>query len=219
MLDFSPEFTAHIEREVTTLCWLWRLTRRDGAVLGFTDHDGDLVHDNVIYHAASAFSPADIDTRLGFGIDNSEVQGLLSHDKIRSADVKAGLYDGCAVTIIRANWINPSEQVIYWRGNFGEITVTDDVLSAELLGESARLERSTGRVFSRQCSAVFGDANCGLDVRGFAPGTICPRTFAACRDQFSNAVNFQGFPYMIGEDASYAGPEDGTHKDGGSRYQ
>ncbi|MEQ9528912.1 MAG: DUF2163 domain-containing protein, partial [Parvibaculaceae bacterium] len=42
MKAVSPEFAAHVAGGVTTLAWCWKLVRRDGAVLGFTEHDRDL---------------------------------------------------------------------------------------------------------------------------------------------------------------------------------
>ncbi len=39
-----PEMlAAHLAREVTTVCHCWRLTRTDGWVAGFTDHDRPLI--------------------------------------------------------------------------------------------------------------------------------------------------------------------------------
>jgi len=217
MRDFSPEFAAHISGEATTLCWVWKLTRADGTVLGFTDHDNNLTVSGVVYQAASGLSPADIDSRLGFALDNSSAQGLLSSDVIMDADIRAGKFDGAVVEISRMNWMNTSESGTIWRGKLGDITMKDGLFEAELVGQAAVLERATGRVFSRSCDASFGDSRCGLNAGDFPSGTTCPHTYEACR-QFHNAENFRGFPYLIGEDAVYAGPRDGDKKDGSSRY-
>ena len=39
MSTYPAALTAHLSGNLTTLCHCWRLTRRDGAVTGFTDHD------------------------------------------------------------------------------------------------------------------------------------------------------------------------------------
>ena len=218
MRDFSTSFETHINREATTLCWAWKLTRTDGVMLGFTDHDVDLTIENILYQAASGFSPSDIDSRLGFALDNSSVQGLLSSDIITDADIRAGKYDSAAVAISRVNWTMPEENGLVWRGKLGDITFQDGHFEAELVGQSAVLERAIGRVFSRGCDASFGDEYCGLNANEFPHGTICPRTYAACESQFNNTINFRGFPYMIGEDAAYGVPRDDDKKDGSSRY-
>ncbi|PHS40235.1 MAG: hypothetical protein COA91_04465 [Robiginitomaculum sp.] len=217
MREFSPEFQAHIEGATTSLCWVWKLTRRDDMVLGFTDHDRDLVVDGVSYQAASGFSPSDIDARLGFALDNSAVQGLLSSDVITKADIRAGLYDSAQVEIRRVNWMQPSENGLIWSGKLGDIHMRDGQFEAELVGRAAVLERSTGRVFAKSCDASFADTRCGLDAGNFPGSTTCPRTYEACR-QFQNTTNFRGFPYLIGEDAAFSAPRATDTKDGSSRY-
>ena len=217
MRDHSPAFAAHIDGEATTLCWTWKLTRSDGAVFGFTDHDLDLSMNGVVYQAASGFSPSDIDSRLGFALDNSAAQGLLSSTVITDADIRAGKYDSAVVEISRVNWMNPDEYSLIWRGKIGDVTTKNNHFEAELVGQAAALERATGRVFARGCDASFGDDRCGLSIGNFPHGTTCPRTYEVCQT-FQNTINFRGFPYMIGEDAAYTTPRDGDKKDGSSRY-
>ena len=217
MREFSPEFQAHIEGETTTLCWAWKLTKHDGLVLGFTDHDRDLAVDGVNYQAASGFSPSDIDARLGFALDNSAVQGLLRSDVISKTDIRAGLYDSAQIEIRRVNWVDTSVFGLIWNGRLGGINIKDGQFEAELVGHANLLERSTGRVFSKSCDASFADARCGLDASNFPSGTTCPRTYKACK-QFQNTANFRGFPYLIGEDAVFRAPRATDIKDGTSRY-
>lgn len=218
MRSFSPDFQNHIEQDCTTLCWAWKLTRLDAVVFGFTDHDAVLEVDGVVYEAASGFTPSEIENRLGFSLDNSAVVGALSSESITAADIEAGLYDSAEIEVLRVNWKTPSEYGVIWGGTIGDITLKDGQIEAEIIGRSAVLDRATGRVFSRQCDVVFGGVHCGVDVGTLPSGTVCPHTFLACRDQFNNTDNFRGFPYLLGDDASYAGPRDGEVKDGGSRY-
>ena len=49
---------AHLDGGATTVCHAWRVTRRDGTVLGFTEHDHDLVFGGTLFAAASRRSPA-----------------------------------------------------------------------------------------------------------------------------------------------------------------
>jgi len=218
MRNFSPSFNAHLGQDTTTLCWAWKLTRRDGVVLGFTDHDCGLIMHGTAYQAASGFSPRDVESRLGFALDNSAVQGLLSSDVITNEDLRAGLYDGAQVSLYRVNWQDTAVNAMVWGGYIGDITINDGHFEAELVGPANRLERSIGRVFSRTCDASFGDERCGLSANNFPENTVCPRTFEACQNQFDNVANFRGFPYLIGEDATYAAPREGDVKDGRSRY-
>jgi uncharacterized phage protein (TIGR02218 family) len=46
----------------------------------------------------------------------------------------------------------------------------------------------------------------------------CDKQFSTCKARFANAVNFRGFPYMVGNDAVISYPNASVPLDGGSRY-
>jgi uncharacterized phage protein (TIGR02218 family) len=52
----------------------------------------------------------------------------------------------------------------------------------------------------------------------FAITAGCDKQFATCKAKFANAINFRGYPYMIGNDAVIAYPSQRVSLDGGSRY-
>lgn len=219
MLKFSPEFAAHLASETTSLCWSWRIIRKDDVSFGFTDHDQALAFDGVEHSPGSAISGAVLDQRSGFAIDQSEIRTAITDEAISEADLDAGLYDGARVELYRVNWREPSVRAHIWTAKIGKISRQGAAVSFELVGEAEGLQRSTGRVFSRLCDASFGDARCGVDLSSFPESTTCPKTFSACRDDFTNSVNFRGFPCLIGDDAMQVGPEQAFKRDGSSRYR
>jgi len=202
----------------TTLCWAWRLTRKDGIRLGFTDHDVDIQFGGLNYEAQSGFDAGALEQDIGFSVNTARIDGLFSSESLRSEDLRAGLYDGANVDLFRLDWQAPDNALHMAHWMLGDVTLSEAGFEAELIGRAAKLDRSTGRVFSRHCDAELGDDRCGLDLAGFPEGTICPRTFQACRDQFNNVQNFRGFPYLLGDDALARGPQRGEVLDGGSRY-
>lgn len=225
MRNISAPLQAHITSGATTLCHIWTLTRSDGLVLGFTDHDQDLQVKGTEYLALSGsrggggMSGGDVDSSLGFSIDNSHVQSVLSDARITADDINAGVYDGALLETHIVNWTNTAQTLALSRGYLGAITQNGGTFTAEWTGEGARLDRSQGRVFSRLCDASFGDERCGLNADDFAAGTVCPRSYSACRDIFDNVENFRGFPYLLGDDALVAAPVESDIRDGGSRYR
>ena len=219
MRDLSSDLKTHLENSSTTLCWLWRITRADGTVLGFTDHDQNLTVDGINYEGSSGLTPSEVDKRLGFSIDNGAVQGALTSEEISAKDINSGLYENARIDCFRANWKDTSQIIHMSTGRLGSIRQKGETFEAEWTGESVLLDRSMGRVFSKICDAEFGDARCGLDAADFPEGTICPRTLTACRDQFDNVLNYRGFPYLLGDDALQAAPKIGERRDGSSRYK
>ena len=219
MRNLSPDLQNHLAGSVTTLCWFWRITRADGMILGFTDHDRNLEIDGINYEGSSGLTPSEVDKRLGFSIDNGAVQGALQSDKISADDINSGLYENAKIDCFRVNWNDTAQSVHMSTGRLGSFRQKGKAFEAEWTGESVLLDRSVGRVFSRLCDAEFGDNRCGLRVTDFPDGTTCPRTLTACRDQFDNVLNYRGFPYLLGDDALQAAPQLDERRDGSSRYQ
>ena len=217
MLSLPPALEAALVSGVTTLCWCWRVTRRDGAVFGFTDHDRDLAFDDLVWRSGSGFGGADIDHESGFVPGQAELAGALDAGTVTGADLDAGLWSGASVEIWRVDWSAPDNRVRTATGALGETRRRDGRFEADWLGPAHRLDRVTGRVFARRCDQELGDARCGVEAwhPDFARG--CDKAFSTCRDRFANTVNFGGFPDMVGNDVLQVSPADEPVRDGGSR--
>lgn len=164
MKTLSPEFAAHLASGATTLCWCWRLARRDGAVSGFTDHDRSITFDGTTYEASSGFTASDITDGLGLSVANLEVTGALSSNTLTEEDLAAGRYDDAYIEIYRVNWSSPAERVLVRSGSVGEVRRSGAGFSAELRGLAHYLQQPKGRLFQLSCDADLGDARCGIDL-------------------------------------------------------
>jgi uncharacterized phage protein (TIGR02218 family) len=164
MKTLDAGLAAHLLGGVTTLCHCWRVERKDGTVLGFTDHDRDLLIEGVTYKAATGFTATAIEDQLGLAVSNLDVDGALSSAAITEDDLSAGLYDDAAVVIMRVNWQDTSQRVILRSGFLGQVTRGEAAFSAELRGLAARLDQNAGRVFQRSCAWELGDARCQIDL-------------------------------------------------------
>ncbi len=306
MKTISPALAAHLAGGATTLCHCWRLRRRDGATLGFTDHDRDLAFDGLVFEAAAGLTASAVETSAGLAVDNLDVVGALASERLNDGDLAAGLYDDAAIEIWRVNWQAVDERVLMRKGNLGEVSRGATGFSAEVRGLAHRLNQPVGRLFQFTCDADLGDARCGLDIGTLtATGTIlaveenrifsvsgiesfaegwfergrlaftsganagagmevkfhapapgggaaiyglgasapggatvelwqpmardvgvgdtfeltagCDKLFSTCRDKFSNAVNFRGFPHMPGNDFVVSYASSGEVNDGSGR--
>ncbi len=204
--------------DVTTLCHLWVVDIPTRTPIYLTDHDDIIYYDGQTYHPQNSGEGAVTETRSGLAIDSGGVSTRLTLPNLSAQDIRGGALDGGQLTQYRHDW-RSGETVLLFKGRIGEVSFSGDEISIEWLGQSSLLDRSTGRVFSRQCDASFGDAKCGLSLSDFPDGTVCPRSFQACHDQFSNSVNFRGFPYLLGDDVLQAGVSDSDIRDRSSRYR
>ncbi|AGK58085.1 hypothetical protein HYPDE_32053 [Hyphomicrobium denitrificans 1NES1] len=164
MKALSPDLGAHLASGATTLCWCWRVARRDSVVMGFTDHDKTLAFDGTTYEAASGFTASDIKNSLGLAVDNLEVTGALSSASLTDGDLAAGRYDDARIEIYRVNWSDTGQRVLMRSGSIGEVRRSGTGFTAELRGLAHYLQQPKGRLLQLTCDADLGDARCKVDL-------------------------------------------------------
>lgn len=213
MRDMAIELAARIESGAATLCHAWVVTRADGTRLGFTDHDRDLVVDEVVCRAASGWTNGAAEGAAGLAAGSLAIGGVLDGEAVEEAEVAAGLWDQARVALWRVDWRRPDLKVQLAAGRLGRIVRDGEGFVAELEGPMAALERVVGRTYGRLCDAVLGDARCGVQ----ALGRTCDKRWETCVGTFGNGLNFRGFPDVPGDDFLTAMPATGGRHDGGSR--
>ena len=193
----------------TTLARAFILTLSGGERYGFTDCDVSLTVDGV---QCKPMQAADSEGRSGFDADSGAMRTVFDVDLSENA-ILAGAVDGATLEAWRVDWSDTSKAMRLHKGRIAGVTTGPNGFEADWLGMSSLLNRSTGRVFARRCDAEYGDSRCGL----IDDGQGCARTLDACRAH-NNAVNFRGFPFILGDDALQAGVHQTPTRDGGSRY-
>jgi len=165
MKQVNASLAAHLSEEVTTLATCWKLTLRDGVVLGFTNHDDDISLEGVLYQAASGFIPTAIAGSSDLAVDNLDVEGVLDAVGIKQEDLIAGRYDFAEVDIFIVNYQDLSQGSMSLRtGWIGEVQYGNSQFVAEIRGLTQKLSQTIGSLFSPSCRAIFGDARCEVDL-------------------------------------------------------
>jgi uncharacterized phage protein (TIGR02218 family) len=155
---------AHLDGGTTTLCWCWKITRRDGVVLGFTDHDNPLTFAGVDYEPQSGFAASEIRAGSELNVDSQDAQGVLSSDRITEADIIDGRYDDADVEVWRVNWASVGQRVLMRRGAIGEVRRGRLAFSAEMRSLAHVLDQAAGRTYQYACDAALGDSRCGVNL-------------------------------------------------------
>lgn len=186
MRVIPPGLQAHLDAGATTLCWCWRLTRKDGQVFGFTDHDRDLTFEGTLFEAASGLTASEVREAVGLAVDDQEVSGALTSDRLTESDLSAGRYDDAAVELYRANWQDVSQRLLVRTGSIGEVRSGPNAFHAEVRGLAHYLQQKRGRLYQYACDADVGDARCGVDLSqtpfrgsGNVSEILSPRRFKA----------------------------------------
>jgi len=166
----SASLGAKLDAHASTFCNCWRLTRRDGVVQGFTDHDTDIAFAGATFRAGAALTPTQIESGVGFAPGTGEVAGAFLGDGVTEDDLANGVYDGASVEIWLVDWSAPDDRLLLDIATIGEVKRGEFAFSAELRSGAHYFDQQRGRVYQRNCQADFGDARCGiaLDALGLS---------------------------------------------------
>jgi uncharacterized phage protein (TIGR02218 family) len=162
MRQVTPAFAQMLQSNRLTLCCCVRVTRLDGVVFGFTTLDQDIVYNGVTYEARAAFQSSAIRAELTQGIDNLNLIGLLSSDRITAEDIEAGRYDGASIVIFLLNWQDVTQGILtLLTGTLGELSLLETQYAAELLSLVRKLSQQIGDLVSKSCVVQqLGDHRC-----------------------------------------------------------
>lgn len=164
-MRFVPEnMRAALESGATTHCRCWAVTRTDGVVLGFTDHDRPVSFDGISFEASTGLNAEALESSNGLSVDSHSVTGALSSDAISDEDIERGFFDGAEVTLWLVDWMDPSSRLLLTRGTIGEIRRGKAAFEAEIVGLSEQLNQPYGRAYLHSCDRRLGDARCGVDL-------------------------------------------------------
>ncbi len=165
---------AHLEGGLTTVCHAWKITRKDGVALAFTDHDLPLNFEGAEFRADAGLSAKAIAQTTGLSVDNTEAIGALSDASIREDAIEQGRFDGAEVQAWLVNWADVSQRWLQFRGTIGEMRRVDGAFRAELRGLTEALNRTLGRVYQKPCTAVLGDKQCRFDTSLLGYSLVLP---------------------------------------------
>jgi uncharacterized phage protein (TIGR02218 family) len=164
MRSIPPALQSKLDSGVTTLARCHVLKRRDGTVMGFTDHDRDLVVDGVTCRAGTGLTASEATARLGLQVDGAELSGALADESLTEDDLAAGRWDAAGVDVWLVDWSEPELAVLLASGTVGEVRREGRAFAAEMRSIADRLNQDSGRLYTATCSADLGDVRCGVDL-------------------------------------------------------
>lgn len=164
MKQLSADMAAHLVSGTTTLAWCWQITRADGRVFGFTDHDRALTFDGTTFESDAGLIPSELRNGSDLSVDAQDATGVLTSERITETDILDGRWDNAAVDVWRVNWAETSQRVLLRRGAVGQIRRGRMAFVAEVRSLAHVLGQTVGRTFQAGCDARLGDVRCGIDL-------------------------------------------------------
>ena len=169
MKTLAAGATSHLAAEKTSIAMIWKITRRDGTVLGFTDFDEDLTVSGLLYESQAGMVRATaVSGTSDLGVANADIETVLDSDAIDREDLQAGLYDYADVRISLVNYLDPDAwQIKLLRGRLGEVSVGRSTARTELRSLTELLKQRQGRTHEVACVYELGDAKCGVNLADY----------------------------------------------------
>lgn len=178
MRSITPQLAAALAAESTTLCRLWRVTRRDGTVLAFTDSVLPVTFAGRVYRADISFTASAILLSASSSSQQSVTINVITDPLgLTEADLRARLYDGAVGDVFIVDYTHPEYGGLpVFSGIVGPVKISDKrSCSIELL---PRGTGGTGRaiatdVYSATCRNQLGDTGCTVNIAALSrPFTV-----------------------------------------------
>lgn len=169
MKSATVAMKGHLGGDCTTLARLYKIVRKDGTTLAYTDHDKNIVYNDgsgaLTYEAAVGFSPTAIENKSDLSVDNQDVTAFIDSITIKENELRYGVWDSADIEIRVVNWADLSMGEIKMRkGELGNLHMKNGVLTVEVLGLTNKLQILQGRSYGSPCDAELGDARCKATV-------------------------------------------------------
>jgi uncharacterized phage protein (TIGR02218 family) len=162
--------------EAVTLATIWQITRQDGTVFTFTDHDVDLDFSaagilfgdppiSSYFSAALGYTRSAMKQSLNLETDVLEIMGAIDASGFTREDILSGKFDYALVEIGLVNPLNLNMGTIYLRrGYFGEVTVQDYNYIVSIKGLAEVLQRGIVKTYQPICQVDLGSSECTIDI-------------------------------------------------------
>jgi uncharacterized phage protein (TIGR02218 family) len=104
MKNITPGMRGYLAQKVVpALATFWVITRKDGAVLAFTDWSETVIAGGLTYQATPGMSRSAIQQRVDLAVPGFEATAFLLAANVTDTDIDAGKYDGAIVQVFMAN--------------------------------------------------------------------------------------------------------------------
>lgn len=211
MKTLSANLKAHLQGETLTICTLWKITRADAQVFGFTDASRDITYSGTTYLAATGHAPSNIATSSDMSVDNLEVSAVLDSASITVADLQAGKWDFAQVEIMIVNYLSLADgHMMLRKGWIGNVQTGRTNFTAELRGMMQPLQQTIGRIYAPACDVALGSTKCGVTLGTYTvTGSV---TTATSYRQFTDTVRTEATGYFDGGLITWTAGANATYK-------
>ena len=183
MKTVTSQMITFLGGDVRTCATLWKITRTDNTVWGFTDHDQSILFQGLVYDSAIGYTASAIDNTSDMATSNMEINALLNSDVIMENDIEGGLWNNAAVTVMMVNYMDLTMgALILNSGLVGQFAINEGSFTAEVRSLSQIMQQPVGELYQSSCRATLGDSRCTV--------SLAPLTATASVTSLVDVLNF-----------------------------
>lgn len=143
-------------------------------LVSFTDNTSSLLFDGITYDATKGFTKSAVATDNTMAVDTIDLTGIIGEIgggmEITAGDVIAGRFDMAEVRVFQVNYEDLSMGRMWLkRGWVGQVSVQDQVYTAEIRGMAQMLQIQALELYSPGCRYDLGSARCTFNLLGNMP--------------------------------------------------
>jgi uncharacterized phage protein (TIGR02218 family) len=183
---------------------LFKVMRLDGFALYLTTASSSLEYLGDTYTPIGSIETSAFRSEAALKDANVDYQGVISSDKITTADLVAGKYRGATVEVFLIDWRFPFlDPFLRRKYTLGDVSFDGEKWTAEAWGVMRRLQQKVGDRFVRTCVHDLGsdsstsDFDCRKDITT-APFTNTEKPVGDVTSRRVFRVN--GLPTSLGDD-------------------
>lgn len=165
MLIIQENIKPLLEQKVHRFCTCWRITRKDGVILRFTDHSNKLTFGGETFTPVGGFSASARSKSGDFGGRDLELFGSVTSSAILSTDLREGRYNNATLDEYQIDWRYPwAGEIQHSKYIIRTTKYSNEQWEATIESIMSELDLTVGEVYSRNCKLDLGDAKCKVNI-------------------------------------------------------
>ena len=201
MITLDPGHQAKIDARATSFCVCTKITRVDGVIDAWTDHDRPLSIDAdglgaVTYLPARSFNRSAVSASGSLEVDSLTLEAVLAADEMDDGfaedEIIGRQYDDAHVIVFVADWSDATVVRRLRKGTLGLVSRRDFGVSVELRGLTQALATNVCSLTSTRCRSDFGATG-----KGTASGCRFPLAPPAWQASHAYAAEAGGAPVHV----------------------
>jgi uncharacterized phage protein (TIGR02218 family) len=153
---------------IRRLCWLLEITRTDGVVFRFTDHDRPLVFEGETYSPMVMGALSNDRREAGFRAGTQESRGVIDGATVTFQDIEGSRFLGAEVRQVLTDWAQPWMVQARFRKWIRTVTRSGSGWSAAMETRAQSMQRPRagrfGGSFGPKCPYQLGGKFCKKDI-------------------------------------------------------